>query len=289
MQTLDLWPDGPPDPLADVGVEISFRQPSGPGPVTEWLRNVSRATLTVFAADPARANGAGVIIAPGGGWRVLAWEHEGLDMARWFAARGVTAFLLKYRVMGTPQDPEAFDDRNKLSQSREAELAKITGKTAPRAMSDLLSDDRYLAARAAAATDGRRALALVRDQADAFGIDPARVGLAGFSAGAFLAVDVTLNPDGPPPAFLAAIYGGETQGAPVPADAPPLFACVAQDDRMLFRVVEGLYADWSDADRPAEFHVFQKGRHGFGMVAQNRPVDRWAELLDAWLVDLKLI
>ena len=81
-------------------------------------------------------------------------------------------------------------------------------------------------------------------------------------------------------------YGGETSGRPVPADAPPLFTCIAQDDRMLFKVVEGLYADWSNADRPAELHIFPRGGHGFGMVPQNKPIDRWLGLMEDWLADL---
>jgi hypothetical protein len=95
-----------------------------------------------------------------------------------------------------------------------------------------------------------------------------------------------MDPRAEPMAFAAPIYGGETQGRAVPADAPPLFTVIAQDDRLLFRVVEGLYADWSSADRPAELHIFRRGTHGFGMVKQDQPVDRWIELFGAWLKDL---
>jgi hypothetical protein len=84
---------------------------------------------------------------------------------------------------------------------------------------------------------------------------------------------------------VAPIYGGETQRRPVPADAPPLFTVIAQDDRLLFRVVEGLYADWSTADRPAELHIFTRGGHGFGMVRQGLPADRWIDLFRDWLID----
>jgi hypothetical protein len=71
----------------------------------------------------------------------------------------------------------------------------------------------------------------------------------------------------------------------VASDAPPLFTCIAEDDRILFKVVEGLYADWSNADRPAELHIFTRGGHGFGMVKRGMPVDRWIDLLGDWLVD----
>jgi dienelactone hydrolase len=110
--------------------------------------------------------------------------------------------------------------------------------------------------------------------------------MIGFSAGAFLVADVAMDPKGAKQiAFVAPIYGGETLGKPVPADAPPLFTCIAQDDKLLYKVVEGLYADWSNADRPAELHIFTRGAHGFGMVQQGLPVDKWIDLFGAWLAD----
>ncbi len=284
---IDLWPQGAPDGgLSDVGPEAVFHQIAGNGPSTPMLRNVSQPTLTVFPADPAKANGTGVIIAPGGGWQILAWEHEGLDLARWFAQQGVTAFVLKYRLLATPDDAAKWAERNAASNARQAELAKLTGKTAPRSISELLPNESFVRARQIAANDGRQALALVRQKADEYGLKTDRIGMVGFSAGAFLVADVAVEPGGFPLAFAAPIYGGETSGKPVPADAPPLFTCIAQDDRMLYRVVEGLYRDWSDADRPAELHIFRRGGHGFGMVTQNKPVDRWLELMADWLRDL---
>jgi acetyl esterase/lipase len=89
-----------------------------------------------------------------------------------------------------------------------------------------------------------------------------------------------------PLAFVAAIYGGETQGRPVPADAPPLFTVVAQDDVLLYRVVEGLYSDWTGAGRSAELHIYRRGSHGFGMVKQGFPSDRWIDQFHDWLTDL---
>jgi acetyl esterase/lipase len=143
-------------------------------------------------------------------------------------------------------------------------------------------------AREIAAEDGRRAVEIVREQAAEWGVKPNRIGMIGFSAGAFLAADVAMDPRAAPLAFVAPIYGGETQGRPVPADAPSLFTAVAQDDRMMFRIVEGLYADWSSADRPAELHVFTLGGHGFGVAKRGLPVDRWSDLLGDWLADQSL-
>jgi acetyl esterase/lipase len=71
----------------------------------------------------------------------------------------------------------------------------------------------------------------------------------------------------------------------VPADAPPLFTVVAQDDVVLYRVVERLYSDWTDAGRSAELHVFRRGGHGFGLMKQGTPSDRWIDLFGDWLTD----
>ncbi len=223
----------------------------------------------------------------GGGWRILAWEHEGADLATWLSARGYTAFLLKYRVAATPADPEAFARRSAASSA--ALSRPLAAAETPRSMDRVISDEATLRAREAAAEDGRRALAMVRERAADFAVDPARVGLIGFSAGAFLVVDVALKPGGPPPAFVAPIYGGETRGRAIPADAPPLFSVVAQDDRLLVSIVRGLCDDWFAADRPVESHMFARGGHGFGMIPQDRPCDAWTRLLEAWLADQGLI
>jgi dienelactone hydrolase len=276
-----LWPDGPPSALPGVGPETTFI--SQAAPATTMLRNVSDPSLTVFAPDPAKANGVGVIVCPGGAWRVLAWEHEGVDPARWLAARGYTAFLLKYRVRGSPPDPAEFAAA--MTKMAASMPTVVPGARAPRALSDALRDESITRAREVAADDGRRAIEVVRERAAEWGIQPDRIGMVGFSAGAFLTVDVAMDPRGAPLAFVAPIYGGETKGRPVPADAPPLFTAVAQDDRMLFRVVEGLYANWSSGDRPAELHIFTRGGHGFGMIKRELPVDRWVDLLGDWLAD----
>ncbi len=108
-EIIELWPDGAPEPTAcGPGPEQVFHQPVPDGRKTPMLRNVVTPTLTVYRPDPAKANGVGVIVAPGGGWRILAWEHEGLDLVRWLTERGFTAMLLKYRLMPTPADPAAF-------------------------------------------------------------------------------------------------------------------------------------------------------------------------------------
>jgi acetyl esterase/lipase len=279
-----LWPDGPPTKLEGVGTEAEFRGPLGIVGDTVMLRNVSDPTLTVYRPTNGRPNGIPVIVCPGGGWRILAWEYEGLDVAQWLASLGYTAFLLKYRLRGTPVAQADYD----------AEMAQLfgridmnrKGKTAFRAMSEVLPAESFSDARAVAADDGRRAVAVVRERAKEWGVDSAKVGMIGFSAGAFLVVDVALDPRAAPLAFVAAIYGGETLGKPIPKDAPPLFTCIAQDDVLLYRVVEGLYSDWTDAGLSAELHIYRRGNHGFGMAKQGMPSDRWIDQFRDWLADL---
>ncbi len=277
-----LWPEGPPGGKAPYD-EIVYRAPIAGGAETDILRNVSIPSLTVFRPDPARANGVGVIVAPGGGWRILAWEHEGIDVARWLAARGYAAFLLKYRLRGTPPDPAEYARTSAETQASVA--ARLEGGRPPRSLGELISDRGLQRARDEAAADGRRALALVRERAAEWGVKPDRIGMIGFSAGAFLATDVAMDPGGPPLAFAAPIYGGETGGRPVPADAPPLFVAVAVDDRLLFTVTRGLFDDWTDAGRPAEMHAYSRGGHGFGMAQLGLPSDSWIDRFGEWLVD----
>jgi acetyl esterase/lipase len=282
-EIIKLWPDGPPTRIDGVPDEVEYPVRAGVAIGGTFLRNISDPMLTVFAPPAGSSNGVGVIVVPGGGWTINAWTHEGLDVARWLSALGYTAFLLKYRVQASPADQETF----------EAMMAVVDGNLAvprpkaqkPRAIDDLISTPEYLAAREACADDGRRAIELVREHAARFDVRPNAVGMIGFSAGAFLAVDIALDPRATPLAFIAPIYGGETRGAPVPADAPPLFTTVAQDD-ILVNIIEGLHADWSAADRSSELHVFARGAHGFGMVQQGLPSDRWTDLFLAWLQDV---
>ena len=279
QEVILLYPGAGPDP--DMPPEVAYEGQGG-GQPNRMLRNVSQPSITVYRPDPGKANGIGVIVAPGGGWRILAWEHEGVWLAEWLAARGYAAFRLKDRVLATPEDPAAFAAQNARTGTN---FAEIPSRKLPRSITELIPGEKGAAARDRAVADGRAALALIRERAADFGIDPLKIGMIGFSAGAFLTASVALDPGGPPLAFAAPIYGGETFGAPVPADAPPLFTVIAADDRMLVRVVEGLYRDWVDADRPAEIHIFARGGHGFGLTPQEKPVDQWLGLFGDWLKD----
>jgi len=281
-EVIRLWPDGPPTKLEGVGPEVEYRAPGGVAAGAVILRNVSEPTLSVFR--PAKPNGVGVIVCPGGGWRILMWEHEGIDVTKWLVANGYTAFLLKYRVSGTPA-AQADYDAWEAKLCSQIDLTR-RGRSAFRAvMGEIQPYEPFRAAREAAANDGRRAVEIVRERAKEWDIDPAKVGMIGFSAGAFVVVDVAVDPRAAPLAFVAPIYGGETLGRSVPVDAPPLFTVMAQDD-FLYRLAEGLYADWTDAERSAEMHIYRRGNHGFGLAKQGFPSDQWVNLFHDWLTDL---
>lgn len=282
--TIRLWPDGPPTRLENVAPEVAFRAPVGSAGDAKMLRNVSDPMLSVYRPTNGQPNGVGVIVCPGGGWRVLAWEHEGLDVAHWLTARGYTAFVLKYRVRGTPAAQADYEAEMAQNDARVDRTR--TGKAAFRSLSDIIPAEAFRAPRAAAADDGRRALAIVRDRAEEWNVSPAKIGMIGFSAGAFLVIDVALDSPAAPLAFVAAIYGGEAQGRPIAKNAPPLFTCIAQDDVRLYRVVEGLYSDWTDAGGSAELHIYRRGGHGFGMRKQGMPSDHWIDQFRDWLADL---
>lgn len=284
-EVIRLWPEGPPTTIDGVPSEVAEVATAGVAAGTTYLRNVSDPSLTVVEPTPGTSNGVGIVVAPGGGWTINMWEHEGLDVAAWLAGLGCTVFVLKYRLRATPADPERFAAIQAAMDGLHD--APIRHRDKPTSIGDLGASDSMRAARAACADDGRRAVEIVRREAGRLGVRPDAIGMIGFSAGAFLVVDVALDPRSEQVAFVAPIYGGETEGRPVPEDAPPLFTAVAQDD-VLVRIVEGLHADWVAADRPAELHQFGRGGHGFGVVRQGLPSDVWTELFVAWLGDLQL-
>ena len=282
-EVIRLWPDGPPFALKSISDEVGYVNPAGIAAGSTSIRNISDPTLTVVPPSGA-SNGHGVLVVPGGGWTVNMWTHEGTDVANWLGGHGYTCFVLKYRVQQSPPDP---DDFMALAAAMDGvHTGGLKKRQLPSAVIDVVNTEEYRQARDAAADDGRRAIAIVREQASQWGISPATVGMIGFSAGAFLAVDVALDPRADQLAWIAPIYGGETRGAAVPADAPPLFTAVAQDD-VLCKIVEGLHADWSAADRSSELHVFSRGQHGFGLVKQGMASDQWTDLFLAWLADVE--
>ncbi|MFC3099134.1 alpha/beta hydrolase [Alteraurantiacibacter palmitatis] len=231
---------------------------------SRFARNVVQATLTPFLPDPAKATGAAVIVAPGGGFRTLSMDNEGWDVARALADRGVAAFVLKYRLNQTPEALEVF-----ANWRPEPRPAPATPAEALAALQPQLEDS-------------RAAFALVRSRAAEWGVDPDKIGMIGFSAGARLTMATQEGVAEARPAFLGNIYGPMNAQA-VAADAPPLFIALAVDDPLFPNTGFGLVESWRDAGRPVEFHYYEQGGHGFGMYPKTTTSTGWFEAFAAWL------
>jgi acetyl esterase/lipase len=190
-------------------------------------------------------------------------DREGYDVARWLAARGVAAFVLKYRLNHTPEKDEDFQ-RDVMKPL----LARIGGGAGTPASSP--SPSGLTAAK--------------------WGIAPNRIGIMGFSAGAGVTMGVALNHDARSrPDFLAPIYGGLRADTQVPSDAAPIFAAVASDDPVAQVSTLKLYSVWKAAGVPIELHVFESGGHGWGMRTQDKTSDHWVDEFGWWLESRGLI
>ncbi len=232
---------------------------------TRVVFNVANPTLTVFKPAAGKANGAAVVICPGGGFYALSIDSEGFDVARWLQAKGVTCFVLKYRLVESKTD----------DPTREFKSGQPVGEV----MKPVIK---------LALADGLAAIAYVRQHAGEFGVNPERIGIIGFSAGGTLAVSVAMNyTTATRPNFVAPIYpayGLAIKGSGVPADAPPAFVLAATDDSLgLAPQSVRIYQDWVAAGKSAELHLYSKGGHGFGMRQKHLPSDRWIVLFADWL------
>lgn len=234
---------------------------------TEVVSNVTKPSLTVYKPLPWMADGAGIIVCPGGGFMALSIQSEGVQVAEWLAQHGVTAFVLKYRLVHTGEDATA--EFMQLWQDRDKLMAR-------------LSSDFPLAI-----ADGLSAMTYVRAHAAEWGISPEKIGIVGFSAGGTVTAGVALRYTRESrPAFAAPIYPAASmfKNATVPADAPPLFIAAATNDNLnLAGDSVALYEQWTSAHKAAELHMFELGGHGFGMRKQGLPSDEWIARFWDWL------
>lgn len=255
-EVVRLWPD---QPATSPGV-LEDRAPFG-----TIVRNVEDATLTVYRPDPAKANGTAVIVAPGGAFHMLSIENEGAEIARWLNGMGVTAFVLRYRLLKTGGDLPFVLLRYMT------DLPKLAAAVEP--------------LRPLATADGEQAVRHVRANAARYGVKPDRIGMLGFSAGGAVTVWTMLaNHAESRPDFAAAIYPGLLPDPIVaPPNAPPLFVTVADDDKLARADSARLDAAWRAGGARSELATFAKGGHGFGMKRQDKPSDAWTERLQAWM------
>lgn len=252
-------------PLPDAKTPESWHSQYG----SLFARNVTVATLTPFLPDPAKATGAAVVVAPGGGFRTLSMSNEGWDVAKALADKGVAAFVLKYRLNQTPADMQAFEQSMREMFSGAARPARP-------------KPDDMIAAIGPQIADARAALALIRRRAAEWRVDPDRIGMVGFSAGAMLTMATAVAGQDAKPAFIGNIYG-PLAAMTVPADAPPLFVGLAADDPLFGNTGFGLIENWRAAKRPVEFHLFEQGGHGFGMYQKETTSTGWFDAFTRWI------
>ena len=249
---ISLWEKGPPGfESRKDDKEKKEVQKSGEYKVM----NVHNPTLTVFLPPKDKANGVGIVLCPGGGFRELWMLHEGINEAKWLNERGIAAFVLKYRLPREKDSPYRLDEQP--------------------------------------LQDGQRAMRLVRSKAKEWGVDPNRVGMMGFSAGGEV-VATTCNASGKGkedasdpidhenarPDFQALIYSGPLgiRGASVTKEMPPTFMLVGDNDSAA-TVLVSHYLALKKAGVSSELHVYAKVPHGFGMRESKnpKPVDSWLQ------------
>jgi acetyl esterase/lipase len=257
-QTIPLWPNGAPG--------FESRKDIPESAASYWVKNINNPSLTVFLPPREIANGAAVVICPGGGFRELVFGAEGVDPAKYFNNLGVAAFVLKYRLFRETNSPYTAEN---------------------------------------AREDGLRAMRLVRSRAAEWGIDTNRIGMVGYSAGgevvslaAFTenagltnATDA-VDPASARPDFVVEIYPGPL-GIPaaLPANPPPAFLLCADDDRFHSVVTTGLLEKYRAANVPAELHLYAKGGHGFnqGQRSKLATIHNWPDRLTEWMSDNNIL
>jgi len=267
LPTHNLWPGVVPGEKGNVPEE-KLTQPVAGGPIKS-VTNVSKPTLTVYRPAKDKDTGAAIVIAPGGGYNVLAWEHEGTMVGEWLQSIGVTGVLVKYRVPRRPDQP----------------------KDAPPV---------------GALQDAQRAISMTRAKAKEWGIDPNRIGMLGFSAGGHLTAWAATNSDKRAydaideidkascrPDFAVLIYPGGmvdkvakdklSEEIRVSKDTPPCFFALAYNDNGPLDGSLKMMSALKQAGVSAELHVYSAGGHGFGMRAGDKPHQTWPKRCEEWI------
>jgi acetyl esterase/lipase len=257
LQVISLWPNGAPG--------FESRKDIPESAASYWVKDINNPSLTIFLPPKEKANGAAVVICPGGGFRELVFGAEGVDPAKYFNNLGVAAFVLKYRL------PRETNSVFTMENPHE---------------------------------DGLRAMRLVRSRAGEWGLDTNRIGMVGYSAGGEVVSmtsfgetsGLTNAPDAieqanAHPDFIVEIYpGGAGIPTALPANAPPAFLLVADDDNHTDAVLK-LFNLYRAAKIPVEIHVFTKGGHGFnqGQRSKLTTVHNWPQRLTDWLGDNNIL
>ncbi|MDC0325406.1 alpha-L-fucosidase [bacterium] len=265
---IKLWESNPPEPNMELPPEVDTTKPGGnlvAGRRVIRTGNVSTPTLTVHRPEQGKANGTSILICPGGGHHILAWDLEGMEVAEWLNDHGVTAFILKYRVPSRERDGRRW---------------------------------------ISAVQDAQRAVSLIRQQADQWEIDPERIGILGFSAGGETAAltalldqrqyesrdttdDISHLPNFSILIYSAGLVNKDKTGLPnlvkVTKNSPPMFLAHAFDDGV---PVEGCLFLMQALKREgvaSELHVYSQGGHGYGLRETANPVTTWHHRCADWM------
>jgi acetyl esterase/lipase len=268
-QPIALWPNGAPGEKGNIGEEKDMSKPTDnkvAGRELIRLGNVSNPTITVYRPSKQKDTGAAMVVCPGGGYHILALDLEGTEVCEWLNSIGVTAILLKYRVPVREGLP------------------------------------RY----APPLQDAQRALGMVRSRASAWGIDPNRIGIMGFSAGGHLSAALSTNYDKRTypavdaadqvsckpdftmliyPAYLTATDKSEkiAPELPITANTPPTLIIQTQDDGIPVENSVYYYLALKNAGVPVEMHLYPKGGHGYGLRKTEVTVTTWPQRAEEWL------
>jgi acetyl esterase/lipase len=267
---IDVWPGKVPGETKEIGPEENRPPQAKQRADVQRLTNVSKPTLTLYQPPEGKRNSTAVVICPGGGYSILAWDLEGTEVAEWLNTLGVTAAVLKYRV-----------------PRREGDMAN----TLP-------------------LMDAQRAMSLMRSKASELGVDPQRIGILGFSAGGNLAAatclkyeqrqydkidsvdDVTSRPDFGVliyAAYLADASGNVRPDYQPTKQTPPMFFALALDDRITVDSSIAMTKALRTIGVPAEMHVYDSGGHGFGLRKSEFPCHTWPARCGEWLTHRGLL
>ena len=271
---IPLWPATAPGETEALPEESEVQAKPWQKPVVR-LTNISKPALHVFKPMKVQSNGAAVVIAPGGGYNILAWDLEGEEVARWLNRIGVTGIVLKYRVPSRPGTPRDLPP-------------------------------------AVALHDAQRAIRLVRAKAKELGVDPHRIGMLGFSAGGHLTAWTATNFDKPSyspvdssdeqscrPDFAVLIYPAYLTAKDKPDElaseirvsekTPPCFFAHAADDPIPAENSIRMFLELKKHKVPGELHIYSKGGHGFGLRPSEHPCSTWPDRCEAWLRSLGIL
>jgi endo-1,4-beta-xylanase len=257
-----LWQHGAPGSEGQTSAEVvKDLTEANQGVVTRQVSNIHNPSLIVYLPPKEKANGAAMIIAPGGGHQFLSIDLEGHEVAKWMNNIGVAGIILKYRLARSSGSPYKVEEH--------------------------------------ALADGLRAVRMVRAHAKEWGIDPARIGFMGFSAGGEVAslvetrfdkgdasVADPVERESSRPDFAVLVYPGtRAENVKIAPDTPSTFLVQAYDDRIGSERSAEYFLLLKKAGVPAELHIYRRGGHGFGIRDRKIPTSSWTARLEDWMAD----